>query len=346
MKVVHFVWSLRYGGIETMLVDIINQQVKSIEVCLVVVNDEIDNEIVNSIDNRCQIFYCNRIKGSRSILPFVRLNLYLWKLKADIYHFHSADIKKTLFFQSSINVRTVHNTHFSDNDYKEYKRLFAISQSVQKKLKEIGLKSDLVYNGVVTNSIQSSQVQEQKNVLNFVQIGRLYMKHKGQHILLEAISKLIEKGHKNFKVTFIGDGPDKAELEKKAQILKIDEYVCWMSAKDRKYIYNHLCEYDTLIQPSLSEGFGLTVIEGMCAKIPVVVCDQEGPMEVTEDGKYAMLFKTGNSNDLASKMESIIKGEYDYSNLEDARNYAKNKFDISNTVHQYLMYYKEMLKNI
>ena len=50
MRVVHLIWSLSTGGVETMLVDIINEQVKHALVSLIVMNDSVDSELIRNLD--------------------------------------------------------------------------------------------------------------------------------------------------------------------------------------------------------------------------------------------------------------------------------------------------------
>ena len=85
----------------------------------------------------------------------------------------------------------------------------------------------------------------------------------------------------------------------------LDKNVQFLGAKDRSFIYENLCEYDLLIQPSYYEGFGLTIVEGMFASIPVLVSNVEGPREIIIDGVNGFIFKSSNPRDLAEKIKMI-----------------------------------------
>jgi glycosyltransferase involved in cell wall biosynthesis len=61
-----------------------------------------------------------------------------------------------------------------------------------------------------------------------------------------------------------------------------------------------------LVQPSIIEGFGLSIVEAMAAKIPVLVSDVEGPMELIGNGRFGYFFKTENKSECANMIELII----------------------------------------
>ena len=77
MKVItHIHWSLITGGTETLLVDIINEQVKdpNVQINFVVVNDEIYQPLLEKIDNRCKVYLFRRKVGSKNTLPILKLH--------------------------------------------------------------------------------------------------------------------------------------------------------------------------------------------------------------------------------------------------------------------------------
>jgi glycosyltransferase involved in cell wall biosynthesis len=86
------------------------------------------------------------------------------------------------------------------------------------------------------------------------------------------------------------------------------------------------------------------VAEGMAAKIPVLVSDNDGPMEVIENGKYGYYFESGDAQSLADKIEFIIT-HYNYQEMnvliENAYLRVKSNFDIKLTANKYIEEYKK-----
>ena len=75
MKIAHIVWCLDTGGVESMLVNIINEQVKHENVELYIINDRIFPPLLNKISKLCKIHQCKRGEGSKQIFPIIKLNI-------------------------------------------------------------------------------------------------------------------------------------------------------------------------------------------------------------------------------------------------------------------------------
>ncbi len=175
-------------------------------------------------------------------------------------------------------------------------------------------------------------------------VGRLDHEIKGQHIAIQAIKQLIDKGFKNIHLDIIGEGVSKEYLLKLTHELQLEQYVSFLGLKDRNYIYNHLCNYLLLLQPSIIEGFGLTIIEGMAAKIPVLTSNIEGPMEVIRNGQIGYFFKEKDVMDCADKIEYIINHPDEVKNkIEAAYSFINQNFEITKTARQYIEKYREII---
>ena len=70
MKIVHCIFSFNTGGAETMLIDIVNEQIKTQEVTIVIVNHIYHKELIAQLDKKIRlIFYSTFIKAQLDFVP-------------------------------------------------------------------------------------------------------------------------------------------------------------------------------------------------------------------------------------------------------------------------------------
>lgn len=343
MKIIHALWSLGTGGTESMLADIVNEQVKEHDVYIIIVNDMLSLPILNRINPKCKIILCYRKRGSKSPIPLLKFNYYLWKIHADVIHIHMDNLGKYLWFtHGAKKVRTIHCAFGTSNDYKHYDRLFSISEGVRQFTLEQGFESTVIYNGIHPEQIKFREKSNQiGNITQIVNVGRL-QQIKGQQLLVEAAHKLILLGHKNFRIDLIGDGENREALEKLIVDYHLERYIRLLGMKSRDFIYKNLCNYDIYVQPSLSEGFGLTLAEAMAAGVPVITSDQKGPMEVIGNGKFGSFFKTNNVIALVTALLKMINTK-EKRNVIAARDFVVNNFDITKTAQKYIQEYYNVI---
>lgn len=351
MRIVHLLWGLSTGGIENMLVDIVNEQVEGNEISLIVINDMVDQNIVKKLDKRVKIFFCKRRRKSKNPLPLLKLNFYLRRIKPSIVHVHYDELARFVVGKWNM-VRTIHNTTNDFGESKYFSACYAISKAVQDEWKLAGKETILVENGLACESINS-----QKNglfndeLLHFVQVSRLYIKQKGQDILLNALAKIKKDNlcEINFRMHLIGDGPSREILQDKAKTLEISDIVVFEGNKSREWVYDNLCNFDLFIQPSRYEGFGLTVAEAMVAKVPVLTSHIEGPVEIMtlRDEKRETLlgasFQSENANDLAEKIAQFVRLGRNENIVEMGRQHILECYNVKKTAARYLEEYKKVI---
>jgi len=340
MVIAHIIFDLNIGGAETMLVDIINEQVKTEQVALIIINDQIDNNLLAQIDNRVKIILIGRIEKSQNPFPILKLNWFLLQINPDVIHCHHHTVIRIIAFKKNC-VLTVHDVNIPTKNFKLYKKVFTISNAVKKDIEQrSNLQTILVYNGIRVNEIRRKENYE-FNKFRIVQVSRLDHDKKGQHILLEAIKIIVyEKGVKNISVDFIGEGKSLDYLNELVKEYHLEDYINFLGMHDRKFIYEHLKDYNLLVQPSLYEGFGLTIVEAMAAKVPVLVSDIDGPLEIIENGMYGWMFKNNDGKDCASNILKIVSIYKEIKlKIEDSYNHIFSNFNIRSTSKLYLNNY-------
>lgn len=334
------------GGIENMLVDIINFQIMTDKVYLLVVNDRIDDSIINRLDKRCFVRLLKRREGSKNPMALLKINRFILSHSFDVIHLHNADMIKYLLFKRNY-VRTVHNTNIEYHNYRWHKGIISISNAVRDDLNKRGVNHCVVIdNGINFSLIKKKNVFKNNDSFRIVQVSRIFFQQKGQDILLEAIAHLLKKGHKNIHLDFIGVGPDFDSLKDLVKKYDLEKNITLLGNCSRDYIYEHLCSYDLFVQPSRFEGFGLTVVEAIGAYVPVLVSDNEGPLKIIESGKYGFTFKNKSIEDCSKRIEDIINNYPDKKFMDKAYSHVYNHYNIEKTSQKYLSLYKEIMNEI
>lgn len=344
MKIVHCIYSFTMGGAETMLTDIMNRQcARGEEVTLVVVNDVTDEGMLRLVDRRVRVIRLGRRPRSRNPLPLLRLNILLRGMRPDIIHSHSFNLLPVLPGLRSRLVYTVHDVGITDRWHGRCGALAAISSEVARELEEKGWMVTTVPNGIDFDAVRHREAGGPKEgeTVRIVNVGRLMADKKGQDVLLRAAALLMAEGRK-IEVTLIGAGPSEGELRELAETLGITDSVKMLGRRDREYVYSHLCDYHVMCHPSLYEGFGLTVAEGIAAGLPAVVSDSGGPYEIIGRGKYGIPFATGDPAACARALAEVIDNYPTARQLEEARSHARALYSLDRMVSDYSDLYRTL----
>lgn len=348
MRIVHIIFSFSFGGAETMLVDILNEQSKTEHIDLIIINKVYNKDLILTLNQKIKVHYINRSPGSINPFKIIVFNYRVYELKPNIIHFHDHNaIGLIKYIRRAPTLLTIHGLRRPLNHLPKYDKLVAISDTVKNDLKGRGsFDSTLVYNGVNFSKIKVREDIFDEKIFKIVEVSRLCHEIKGQDILLKALQILIfEKGRTNVQLDFIGEGPSLPYLQNLVKQLKLQPYVNFLGLKGRAFIYNILHSYSLLVQPSIHEGFGLTLIEGMAAKIPVLVSNIHGTLEVIGNGNYGYYFESANPISCAAEIKKIISHNHEptfYSKLNSAHDYVLNNFSIKKTASEYIKEYHKL----
>tara|TARA_R110002094_G_scaffold53566_5_gene64926 strand:- start:1034 stop:2242 length:1209 start_codon:yes stop_codon:yes gene_type:complete len=175
-------------------------------------------------------------------------------------------------------------------------------------------------------------------------VGRLAAV-KDQKTLLLAVSQLLERSPQHrpaLRCILVGDGPERAELERLVSRLQLNDCV-WM-AGDRDDIPTLLACMDIFVLPSLGEGISNTVLEAMAMGLPVVATRVGGNPELVEEGVTGMLFPVGNVSALSTALLALVENPLRCCQMGRAGlQRVERDFDWERTVAAYLQVYDELL---
>ncbi|MBI5222910.1 glycosyltransferase family 4 protein [Candidatus Micrarchaeota archaeon] len=181
---------------------------------------------------------------------------------------------------------------------------------------------------------------------------------KGQEILIDALDIIINKEKRTtVKCLFVGNGSFSKELLKKERSARVQILMDTVEAKglqnnifftgkvEDSELYSVYQDCDVAVQPSLHEGFGLTVTEAMVFGKPVIGSNVGGiPIQI-EDGVNGYLFEKGNVRELAQKLMNAMDEPQRRKEMgEKGKETVKNKFSSEMGYEQYIRIYREILQ--
>ena len=139
--------------------------------------------------------------------------------------------------------------------------------------------------------------------------GRLHWA-KGYNLLLESIKMITINKKIKCKLVIAGDGPLKSKLMQQIKALDLTTHVTLLGSIHD--IVEFLTMLDFYVQPSLSEGFPISVIEAMAARIPLLCSNAGGLPELIEDGEMGIII---DKNDVYALTQGLIKLIYTKNNI-------------------------------
>lgn len=158
-------------------------------------------------------------------------------------------------------------------------------------------------------------------------IGRI-AKEKSLDRLIKSVADLVDK-HPSVKLVIGGDGPELGALKRQVKDLGIESHVCFTGMIDYKDVPTYFHLFNVMSSFSVTETQGLTIIEALAAKVPVVCINDKSFREMVQDKYNGYLVK--DELEFIEKIEYLMKNEKVYKTMTlNARNsvfkYSKEVF--------------------
>lgn len=136
-------------------------------------------------------------------------------------------------------------------------------------------------------------------------VARLDENHKDTFTLIEGYSVLVNKYGVSHRLYVLGDGVDRARLERFTCELGLQDRVLFLGYKTNPYVW--IKNSAAFVLSSKTEGFGAVLVEAMALDVFVLASDcPVGPAEVLKNGLCGDLFPTGDYEELARLLYQAI----------------------------------------
>jgi glycosyltransferase involved in cell wall biosynthesis len=212
-------------------------------------------------------------------------------------------------------------------------QVICVSEGVRVSFKQNGVpqeKLTTIYSGTRYQKGSGEGIRE---VLGVSSDARLvltparFAEQKGHCVLLDAVPAILEAVPEAVFL-WAGKGDLEAELHQTTQERGLKERIKFLGY--RSDMANLLCVADSLVLPSLFEGFPLVVLEAMAANVPIVATDIGGTNELIEDGIHGRLVPVGDSVTLAQAIiETLTQPEMARLRAKAAYQRYESRFDAS-----------------
>lgn len=227
--------------------------------------------------------------------------------------------KKFLMFYHHGAMRKEYHDRYG---YKKSEKIIAVSDNIAQELKTYRKK---YANKIVTvnNVIDIDSIIEKskehiedglfpENKFNIVSCGRL-SPVKGLNFAVEAIAKLVKEGHTDINWYIVGGGPIEKEIKEQIATLKMDNHIFMLGMRNNPYPYMEKC--NLFIQPSLFEGYSLSIMEAKILGTPILATYAAAGNQI-ENGVDGFLCDTNTT----SVYKNILRL---YKNREELENCKK-----------------------
>lgn len=363
-KLLFGAYSLDIGGIEKALVILVNKlQEKGYDITLVLEKkqgiflNEIDPKIKiieyasSNSKNKIQRKIINLIKRIKFTLKYK--NKYDFSASFATYSLPSSFVARTAskncYLWGHADYLTLFDGNaeemkefFIERNYDKFKKIIFVSKegkdSFIKVFPEMKEKTMVCNNLIDADKILElsrekipeeylSKINKlentQKETTIFINVGRHQEKQKKLSRLIEAAT-MLKKDNMNFKIIFIGDGPETEEYKKQVKNNQLENNIIFLGKKQNPYPYFKIA--DCVVLTSDYEGYPVVFLESFILEKPIITTKVSDYKEV--ENKYGFVTEK-DTKDIYEKMKNFILNGFE----------IKEKFD-------YKKYNEEILKKI
>lgn len=208
----------------------------------------------------------------------------------------------------------------------------AISRFLADRAYRLGAKKvEIIPNGVDLGEINDVLASRGGNIKHRIVILARLSWEKDHKNLVAAMPRILSE-YPDTEMVFVGDGPEKHNLEFRIQNLGLKDKIKFLGNLPHKTALEELAKADVFVCPSLAEGLGIVFIEAQALGVPVIGTSVGGIQDVITDNETGLLIKPGSSGAIAEAILKIFRMSPEEKNkmIERAMASVAEKFNWDN----------------
>jgi glycosyltransferase involved in cell wall biosynthesis len=159
-------------------------------------------------------------------------------------------------------------------------------------------------------------------------------------VFVDSIPLILKQANAFFLV--VGNGLLRKSLEKRAEKLKISNYIRFLGHRDD--VDKILAGSDIAVNTSDSEGFSNAVLEAMRIGLPVITSDVSGNLELVEHNENGLHFRQGDYKNLSQRIVYLVENEAISRSMgEIGRKKILSKFSLDNMIKKHQKSYESLI---
>lgn len=132
------------------------------------------------------------------------------------------------------------------------------------------------------------------------------VEEKGLSYGISAFAEVVKNSSQEVFFYILGDGPLRDSLEQQALSLGLKERVVFWGCKTQEELLEFYKEADIFFLPSITEAFGLVLLEAQAMQLPIVATRIGGIPEALVENDSAFLVQSCDINAMAEKILYLI----------------------------------------
>lgn len=256
---------------------------------------------------------------------------------SDIYEFpKKSKLNYNILKKNILNAREIAST--SENMKQELERIYPY----------LNKKIHITPFGVDTNKFYVMGNDRDDNEFRIGLVKTLEKKYAISDLIL-AFNKLktnIKDKIKdiNLKLYIYGQGNQEKTLKDLIKDLNLQDSVFLKGQIKNDEVPRVLNSFDLFCATSISESFGVAVVEAMACGLPVVATDADGFKEVVVNGKTGLIVKRHNIEEIANALEKLILNKEERIQFGlNARKRVLEKYDWKKNVQNMMELYENIM---
>ena len=179
-----------------------------------------------------------------------------------------------------------------------------VSESTKEDLVKSGINAEriIIIENCVDHALYKTSNNPKSETPLIGYLGRI-KRYKSVDHLIKAFG-IVKKTIPDVRLKIVGDGDNLPELQKLALSLGLEKSIDFTGFIDKEDKVKILQECHVVVNPSVKEGWGLTIIEANACGTPTVAADVPGLRDSVKNGETGLLYPYGKIEKCA---EHIVK---------------------------------------